>query len=132
VPPEECRSETIDAEECLRLIRSRPLGRVALSIGALPTIIAVAFRVVGRKVVFGVDSPALFAALSDNVVAFEVDDIDAAALGWSVVVVGRSRTFDDHLSSGAARRHSAEQRIGISFDRVSGLRTLGRGLVSSG
>lgn len=77
-------------EECLDLLGSSTLGRVAVTVGALPTILPVNFRLVDDQVVFrtGVGSK-LDAATRGEVVAFEVDGIDPVEhTGWSVVVTG--------------------------------------------
>jgi len=51
---------------------------------------------VGERVVVGVEDDDLYAALTDNIVAFEVDRIDGETnLGWTVLVVGRSRPAGD-------------------------------------
>jgi nitroimidazol reductase NimA-like FMN-containing flavoprotein (pyridoxamine 5'-phosphate oxidase superfamily) len=82
--------EVLTHEECLILLGRATLGRVGLSIGALPTVLPVNFRLVDGHVVFrtGVGSK-LDAATRGAVIAFEVDEVDALShTGWSVVVTG--------------------------------------------
>ncbi len=82
--------DVLDREECLALLAQAHLGRVALSVGALPTILPVNFRLIDEHVVFrtGVGSK-LDAATRGAVVAFEVDEVDPMEhTGWSVVVTG--------------------------------------------
>lgn len=82
--------DVLDREECLTLLAQATLGRVALSVGALPTILPVNFRLMDEHVVFrtGVGSK-LDAATRGAVIAFEVDDVDPIEhTGWSVVVTG--------------------------------------------
>jgi nitroimidazol reductase NimA-like FMN-containing flavoprotein (pyridoxamine 5'-phosphate oxidase superfamily) len=79
-------------EECLRLLGTAVIGRVAVTIGALPAVFPVNFVVCGDDVVFR-SSPGtkLEAAVDGAVVAFEVDAIDAIShAGWSVLVTGRA------------------------------------------
>jgi uncharacterized protein len=73
------------------------VGRVGVTIGALPAIFPVNHRLVDGCVVFR-SSPGskLSAASSGAVVAFEVDDYNAAdRSGWSVLAVGPSEVVHD-------------------------------------
>ncbi|MDQ2723889.1 MAG: pyridoxamine 5'-phosphate oxidase family protein [Actinomycetota bacterium] len=80
--------EILSRAECLRLLASRSVGRVAVSRHALPAILPVSYRLAGEEVVFG--AGATHATETRNVVlAFEVDDVDPVTRrGWSVVAVG--------------------------------------------
>ena len=84
--------ELLTEAECFALAAHRPIGRVAVSVGALPAVFPVNFCLVGRDVMFRTASGTkLDAALKESVVAFEVDDFDAEGhLGWSVLVVGKA------------------------------------------
>jgi uncharacterized protein len=82
--------ETLDRAECLKLLETAPVGRIGVSMSALPVILPVNFAVVGdRIVVRTVPGTKLDAATSHAVVAFEADDYapDGSA-GWSVMVQG--------------------------------------------
>lgn len=120
----------VTPDDCRRLLESEHLGRVALSVDALPAVVPVLYRVVGDRVVFGVESDDLYAVLSDNIVAFEVDDVDLVTnVGWTVLVVGRSRPADDLSLPGFALPGPLpflppDRLIGITIDRLSGRRTL--------
>lgn len=90
--------DVLDRDESLALLEEGVLGRVALSMGALPTILPVSYRLVEGYVVFrtGVGSK-LDAAARGAVIAFEVDSFDAEArTGWSVVVTGIARDTPSH------------------------------------
>jgi nitroimidazol reductase NimA-like FMN-containing flavoprotein (pyridoxamine 5'-phosphate oxidase superfamily) len=84
--------ELLTERECFALAALRPIGRVAVSVGALPAVFPVNFCLVGRDVLFRTAAGTkLDAALQESVVAFEVDDFDAEGhLGWSVLVVGKA------------------------------------------
>ena len=84
--------ELLRETECFALAARRPIGRVAISAGALPTVFPVNFCFVGRDVFFRTASGTkLAAALRGAIVAFEVDDFDATGhRGWSVVIVGEA------------------------------------------
>ena len=82
--------DVLDRQECLALLDRSILGRVALSMGALPTILPINFRLIDDHIVFrtGVGSK-LDAASRGAVIAFEVDSFDPMDhTGWSVVVTG--------------------------------------------
>ena len=82
--------EILDDEECWRLIRTARVGRVAVSVGAVPAVFPVAFVVVGCDILFFTGSGIKFdAAREGRSVTFEVDEIDVVAeTGWSVLAVG--------------------------------------------
>lgn len=87
-PPGSEGLETLSREECLRLLTQTDLGRVAVSVEALPAILPVHCTLVGDGVVFpAVAGGELEAAVRDAVVALEADHLDAEE-GWSVVVTG--------------------------------------------
>ena len=76
-------------DECLALLRTTSMGRVALSIEALPVVLPVGFAMLGEDVVF---RPLLETKLStpgrDVVLAFQADSFDGSTEGWSVLVQG--------------------------------------------
>ena len=89
--------ETLGEDECHRLLRSAPVGRLAFTEGALPTIQPVTFVVAGGDVVIPTGTGSKVAAAARGaVVAFEVDELDAARrTGWNVTVVGPSRVISE-------------------------------------
>jgi len=84
----------LSREECLRLLRTRHVGRLAyVARTDTPDLVPVNYSVDddGRIIVRSGPGPKLLAAQRQAPVAFEVDDIDEAAhTGWSVVVMGRA------------------------------------------
>jgi hypothetical protein len=96
-------AEILDRETCLTLLSGSAVGRIGLSIDALPVILPVNF-VVARSdaddsdlIVLRMGSGArLTAAMNHTVVAFETDGHDRLRhTGWSVLVQGRSRVIHD-------------------------------------
>jgi nitroimidazol reductase NimA-like FMN-containing flavoprotein (pyridoxamine 5'-phosphate oxidase superfamily) len=87
----------LDAAACLALLAEGSVGRVAVSIAALPTIRTVRYALAGDRVVFRVDPDSrLRAAVADVVIAFNADHCDdRKRCGWSVVVQGRCREVVD-------------------------------------
>jgi nitroimidazol reductase NimA-like FMN-containing flavoprotein (pyridoxamine 5'-phosphate oxidase superfamily) len=82
--------EVLPRAECLSLLRRATIGRVAISVGALPAILPVNFTLVGEDIVFRTTAGAkMDAAMANNVIAFEADDVDPVyQTGWSVLVQG--------------------------------------------
>jgi len=77
-------------EECLALLAKTPLGRVAVTLGALPVVRAVRFAVIEEGVVFKVGTTSsLRRSVPNAVVAFHADHFDEASReGWNVLVQG--------------------------------------------
>ncbi len=88
---------TMSRAESLALLASVPVGRVIFTVGALPAVEPVNFVVVDESVVIRTSPGAkLVGLLRDHIVAFEADEIDAAAMtGWSVTVVGFANEVGD-------------------------------------
>src|SRR5579872_6237255 len=80
----------LEEAECLDLLASASVGRVAVSIGAVPAVFPVNFGLLDGCVVFRTGTGTkLDAAVRNSVIAFEVDDVDPRYHeGWSVLVVG--------------------------------------------
>lgn len=85
--------EVLDRDECLTLLARTTLGRVGVTIGALPSVLPVNYRLVGEEIVIRTGAGTkLDAATRNAVVAFEVDDMDPVEhTGWSVLVTGVAR-----------------------------------------
>ena len=87
----------LDEAECLELLSRSSIGRVAVTIGAVPAVFPVNFRLVDRSIVFRTGTGTkLDAAVRHAVVAFEVDEVDRLYHeGWSVLVVGVANELTD-------------------------------------
>jgi nitroimidazol reductase NimA-like FMN-containing flavoprotein (pyridoxamine 5'-phosphate oxidase superfamily) len=88
----------IGSEECLALLGSVPVGRVGVTIDALPAVLPVNFVVWHGAIVFRtVPGTKLDAATAGEVVAFEADAYGSrdAPGGWSVLVRGIAREVTD-------------------------------------
>jgi nitroimidazol reductase NimA-like FMN-containing flavoprotein (pyridoxamine 5'-phosphate oxidase superfamily) len=126
--------EVLSREDCLRLLGTAALGRIAVTSGALPTILPVNFAFDGRQIVIRTGrGTQLDAATRDAVVAFEADEIELARdAGWSVVVVGVARELTgpdeeaaaQHPSLGRWASATDDRIVAISPDVVSGRRVL--------
>jgi len=89
--------EKLSRDECLTLLATRSVGRVGITVSALPVIFPINFVLMDGDIVFR-SSPGskLTAAAQRAVVAFEVDDVDTMYhSGWSVLVVGPAYEITD-------------------------------------
>lgn len=98
--------EVLDREECLRLLERVPVGRIVLTMGALPAILPVNFALDDGAIVVRTGAGTKLAAAARNaVVAFEIDDIDPLGeTGWSVTAIGRAVEVIDPQQLERARR----------------------------
>ena len=99
--------QDFEPEECLRLLATVPVGRVGVTIDALPAVLPVNFVVTSGAVVFahGAGDQARRAATAGAVVAFEADSYGTADApgGWSVLVRGIAREVTDPAEIEIAR-----------------------------
>lgn len=124
--------EVLDAAECVRLLRTARLGRVATTFRALPVVMPVNYAVVDDAVVFRTGTGTkLAAAVTNAVVAFEVDAVDDDTMsGWSVLVTGMASlvTRADELQAIAGVLPAAwlpaqpSRCVRIRTDMISGRR----------
>ncbi|MDH3299928.1 MAG: pyridoxamine 5'-phosphate oxidase family protein [Acidimicrobiia bacterium] len=87
----------IDDDECIRLMESTPIGRIAFMVDDEILALPVNFRWHEDGIVFRtLDGLKLAAAANNQKVCFEVDQWDAGSRsGWSVVVQGVAREVDN-------------------------------------
>ena len=124
--------EVLDRDECLRLLASVPVGRLGLSVDALPVIVPVNFAVDGDRLVIGTgEGSKLDAAMAGSVVCLETDRWDPMGHdGWSVLVQGTTSIVDDPDDVARCRalplrpwgRPEALRYITVGIDLVSGRR----------
>jgi uncharacterized protein len=89
--------ELLTDEQALQLLAGGEVGRVGITIGSLPAIFPVNYRLIDGAIVFRTAPGSKMSAATEGaVVAFEVDDYQLAdRSGWSVLVVGRAEVVDD-------------------------------------
>jgi hypothetical protein len=124
--------EILDRAECFSLLSKATLGRVAVTIGALPAIFPVNFCMVAGQVVFcSGEGTKLTAALSGTIVAFEAEGAgEPGGDVWSVQMVGASRVVDpaaDRVTAELAAQRSwapvpRRYLVKITPERISGRR----------
>jgi uncharacterized protein len=128
--------EALDREECLRLLRTEEVGRLAVVLGGDPAVFPVNYVVdEDGGVVFRTDAGTkLDGVTRSGSVVFEVDHLDRASRsGWSVILSGRAHeitTFDNPAALERASRlalfpwfpHDKPHLICISATSVTGRR----------
>ena len=87
----------IDDDECIRLMESTPIGRIAFMVDDEILALPVNFRLHDGGIVFRtLEGLKLAAAANNQKVCFEVDQWDAGSRsGWSVVVQGVAREVEN-------------------------------------
>jgi nitroimidazol reductase NimA-like FMN-containing flavoprotein (pyridoxamine 5'-phosphate oxidase superfamily) len=87
------RHEALDEQECLRLLGTTRIGRLAYTQAALPAIRPVFYMLRDGAVEIPAQTgSALAVAVRGAVVAFEADSYEVMArTGWTVTIVGPSR-----------------------------------------
>jgi uncharacterized protein len=132
---------SLDEDACRVVLGTATVGRLALSVRALPVVVPVNFVVRGGELFLGLGAgEGLEAACDGTVVAFQVDGVDKSTeVGWSVLVQGRSRLLQpDDPRVAAARGVSTvwadpgpHLLVIVGMDLVSG-HHLGHGPFGSG
>jgi uncharacterized protein len=122
----------LDRVECLRLLESHYLGRIGLSVAALPVIVPVNYAVDGDQVVICSAAGAKLEAARHGLIAcLEIDDFDPFDhTGWSVLVTGKLTEVTDpseisrlgHLPLTPWRPMVERHLLVLSAELVSGRR----------
>ncbi|MET0729276.1 MAG: pyridoxamine 5'-phosphate oxidase family protein [Acidimicrobiales bacterium] len=115
--------EWLDRDECLRLLGSDEIGRLAFVDGHAATIVPVNYRMDGDAVVFRSDPGAKLDAGARASVSFEIDSFDRAhRRGWSVVVSGRLEEVTPYDAATYNRVHELPVEPWACGDKVHWVR----------
>lgn len=89
--------ELLTEEQARRLLATGEVGRVGITIGALPAIFPVNYRMIDGAIMFRTAPGSKMSAATEGaVIAFEVDDYQLAdRSGWSVLAVGPAEVIED-------------------------------------
>jgi nitroimidazol reductase NimA-like FMN-containing flavoprotein (pyridoxamine 5'-phosphate oxidase superfamily) len=100
-PTDRSGLEILPLTECMRLLASAPVGRIAFHADGEVVVLPVNHLVDGQDIVFRTASGfKLSAAEKADIVAFEADDYDAQTKsGWSVVVNGRAEILYENTET---------------------------------
>ncbi len=115
--------DALSERECWQLLATASVGRLALSVRALPVILPVQYHLGGRRLVLCLGHRGLpERALDETIIAFAADSIDPVTRsGWSVQVQGRSvvpRGF--RIDTGCGWPAAAAQVVEIELGKISG------------
>jgi uncharacterized protein len=124
--------EVLSRQECLDLLGTTAIGRVVVTLSALPAAFPVNFVVHDGDVVFrSGHGTKLQAALRNTVVAFEADGFDAFGhTGWSVLVTGHAAEITGTADTATVERahlgpwlpNAPSAFIRVSAEMISGRR----------
>jgi nitroimidazol reductase NimA-like FMN-containing flavoprotein (pyridoxamine 5'-phosphate oxidase superfamily) len=110
----------LSPDECRDLLRAGGIGRVGVSVGALPAIFPVRYHLVDDDIVFAAARDPFKASLAGTVIAFEADAFDPDhTTGWSVLVVGRVESSADAGTTRVPSDHISGLRFRSGADRGS-------------
>jgi uncharacterized protein len=126
--------EVLDRDECRTLLGTQLLGRIGVTVDALPVVLPVNFQLFDGEVVIQTERDSRLAEATRNtVVAFEVDNADPGGAGsWSVTVTGIATEIKDPDVIAQLRqlpftrwvRSDNDRYVGISLDLLSGRRVI--------
>jgi nitroimidazol reductase NimA-like FMN-containing flavoprotein (pyridoxamine 5'-phosphate oxidase superfamily) len=129
--------EVMDRDECLGLLRSSDVGRVAVVDAGHPVIFPVNHAVHHELIVFRTAEGTKYdATLKGGPVAFEVDDLDRhTRSAWSVIVTGWARVVTtpsllaalEELDLQPWSEHHKDSWIAIHPERITGRRVVPTG-----
>lgn len=95
--------DSLDTQQCLRLLAGMAVGRIIYTRDAMPAVLPVRFRIDTEGSVVlaqGADSD-LVRAVDGAVIAFETGEVSGAdGSGWSVTVLGRANVAPDPAADG--------------------------------
>jgi nitroimidazol reductase NimA-like FMN-containing flavoprotein (pyridoxamine 5'-phosphate oxidase superfamily) len=119
--------EELTRDQCLALLRTREIGRLAVSWPTGPLVVPVNFVVDDDAIVFRSGPGTKLRALASRPVSFQVDAVDPVhRTGWSVLARGRAREVPrreiDHLELEAWVPDDKDHWVRLHIVSVSGVR----------
>jgi hypothetical protein len=108
----------LTADECRRLLATERIGRLAVTVGALPLVLPVQYEVVDTRVLLRTPGHhELGTSIDGQVVGFEIDhlDLDHGA-GWCVAVTGTARVVTDHGAASAPMHRWFSDGVVLALD----------------
>jgi len=96
--------ETLDRSECLNLLATAQVGRLAFVVDRRPEILPVNYALADGAVVFRTSEGSALTKASMTEVAFEVDGVDESTrTGWSVLLKGQADDIGDAVDETSER-----------------------------
>ncbi|MBO1413139.1 pyridoxamine 5'-phosphate oxidase family protein [Streptomyces sp. FH025] len=114
----------LEERHCRRLLAKTSIGRVVYTVGALPAVLPVRYRLDGDgNVLLRTTAGSEFLrAVAGALVAFQADEVSAAdGGGWSVTVLGTAEATRDRSAADATQPHARAhaQALAQDTDRVT-------------
>jgi hypothetical protein len=121
-PEERIPEDRIPEDRCWELLATASVGRLALSVRALPVILPVQYYLDGRRLVVCLGHHAFpEQSLDEVIIAFAADAIDSVTRsGWSVQVQGRSVILRRFGVDAVCGRPTAGQVVQIEPGIIAG------------
>jgi nitroimidazol reductase NimA-like FMN-containing flavoprotein (pyridoxamine 5'-phosphate oxidase superfamily) len=96
----------LTADECRRLLRANDIGRLAVTVGALPSVLPVHYGVLGDELLLHTPGHhEVSDGIDGQVVGFETDQLDLEhGVGWCVSVTGTVRVVPEPAPVAPAHR----------------------------
>lgn len=116
--------DAISEQGCWYLLATTSVGRLALSVRALPMILPVQYYLDGRDIAACLGHRELpERSLDEAIIAFAADSIDPSTrAGWSVEVLGRSVLSSQACSGTTCPQRAAGQVVRIEPTTLTGHR----------
>jgi len=123
--------EVLSCDECLALLESQNVGRIALSSQGLVVVLPVNYVLIDEQIVIRTRRGTRLAlATRNSIIAFEVDEIDESGQGWSVTIQGLARELCDSPELTVARNAPLapwldpieSRHVAVTIDTMSGRR----------
>jgi uncharacterized protein len=119
--------EVIPEWECLRLLQTRPIGRLAFVVGNQPLVLPVNYTVDDGTIVLRTSLGAKLANAPFTKVAFEVDEIDEISReGWSVLVQGVGQDISTSIDPCSERLRAIAPQPWAGGERAHYIRVVPR------
>jgi hypothetical protein len=114
--------EQIPSQRCWELLATASVGRLALSVQALPVILPVQYCLSGHRLAVCLGHHSIPArSLNETIIAFTADAIDPALRsGWAVQIQGRSSVSRQQGAGADCGQPAAGQIVEIEPGTITG------------
>lgn len=127
------RTSKLSQKECLRLLATKDLGRLAIVVDGQPLIFPVNYAMDDRVVVFRTGPGLKLERGPYTRAAFEVDEVDRrSGVAWSVMVQGTTQDISDSIDPRSTRLRKLAVRpaapgsksrwMGVYAEQITGRR----------
>lgn len=98
-------AHNVPSNECQALLASASIGRLSLTLRALPVVMPVNYGYLGGNIILSMsDGPAQRAISGGNIIALGVDNANLPEPFWAVLVIGRANEITDEAACVEYRR----------------------------